>query len=1409
MPSLKEAVEALTPESREVLVDALRVKKLLHYHLERLLHAPASKASGPIERVLGGLKDSADARPLLQCMLDELLSVQHGFQMRLGHVARDILASLEADSIVSCQDIETETDIAKLNTLAMSHEDPEIRAAATTRMANVAGKSSINRCRLQFHDPSPLVVGAALKALGMLAPKVATTEAVALLKEGQKGNQVRQIAADLLAAQPWPKTALLRLMETPPHRSAANARQVARISALALLRQGPEEALERCCNTWLKPDGVANQAPFYRDAINTIAWLAAPGKNDTETITEARRSFAELLPGCLPDAHPDVRAAVLWGLRQAQHPEALERARSALSDTSEDVRMQAVKTLSKSPEKDDLVALLTLLGDSREAIRDVVKGVSRAQASTNRDLFREHLVEVFRIGPDSTRRHALEIVPWCFGKEDIPLVARLIHAPDESTNVLREVRHAPDPDLVKLALEAIRTLAHPDPAPLLELAPQVVKRDDPDVLCKLLDLLNRLPMTERTTDVARRLTKHRNGSVAAKAMAVLFMSAPHNEVLLLARKFISAKPWELRKESAEILGELGAPCDVQLLKNRLTDEDSDVRTAALEALQELQELAPDATKAAAIQLLTDESERLAGTALNILKKQMTVDNLVELALKKLRRARGDSGEVLWSFLKKPMKSRLPELQNAGLQSRNCDVRMLALEMLADEAETGPYTHISEIEKLLKDRASVVRSRAFKLLAKQSSERAQELALQLLDDPSSDIKLQALGHLADVDDPDLVNWILPLARDNDYDVREEALKFLIRYDDPRVYAELVSSLNDVDGDVREAAQDILDGKHGDVPALQHQVDAHGDQPWQTLRERVEAINAWASAIGQELLGKPVRVDNYRQGLGRTGPGCKNGPITIEVSDASVTTGHPQGEDIMCGLALHEIGHHLCDYGARGHSTMRGIARSEGVDYIFDVLTDERLERVLRSRRDEWGHYFDRLASYAFAQDTHLIPLDQLSVLLDKPQPDVEAWIEAGPLRGQLRKLDTGQKTVAFRDSDMLTIPGCVPPQAAFLACLRCGFDPNMCADAVVKQAIDLIPRDLRDISHRDVLEAARAIGQVLGTTKTFKQRMKRLRQQAGAHRKAWAALLKALDRMTESGQLPEWTRTGANAIRVTPVPATNNADQSARIKMPGWKVFNKGLDEDFSPLLTEQTLPYDPVAHAALVAPIRKNIRRLRAYFERLGTRIEDQYASRRGRRLDLAQVKSAAVRQTPNVLVHSYDIIAPDAYVGILIDKSGSMHGEKMELAKRFGALVAESISGLRGVDGHVNAFDDDTLYRLGSLKRPSISALEAGGGNNDSGAMALAADLAMRSKRKNRLLIMISDGSPSECTFASLKQLVSRLTHDYGIVCAQVAVEPLDEIAFPHYVDLSQYPMDEAVARFGALIVRLTAAWR
>jgi hypothetical protein len=155
------------------------------------------------------------------------------------------------------------------------------------------------------------------------------------------------------------------------------------------------------------------------------------------------------------------------------------------------------------------------------------------------------------------------------------------------------------------------------------------------------------------------------------------------------------------------------------------------------------------------------------------------------------------------------------------------------------------------------------------------------------------------------------------------------------------------------------------------------------------------------------------------------------------------------------------------------------------------------------------------------------------------------------------------------------------------------------------------------------------------------------------------------------------------------------------------------------------------------------------------------------------------------------------------------MNGPKIELAKSFGALVAESAAGLPGIDGHVSAFDGSTFYHLGSFRRNAIATLTADDGNNDSGGLSRAAALAQASAKRHKLVVMISDGSPTECTVESLKKLVGRLTRDEGILCAQVAVQPLTEIAFPHYVDLSGRPLDAAVAQFGRLLMKLTAGWR
>jgi len=65
----------------------------------------------------------------------------------------------------------------------------------------------------------------------------------------------------------------------------------------------------------------------------------------------------------------------------------------------------------------------------------------------------------------------------------------------------------------------------------------------------------------------------------------------------------------------------------------------------------------------------------------------------------------------------------------------------------------------------------------------------------------------------------------------------------------------------------------------------------------------------------------------------------------------------------------------------------------------------------------------------------------------------------------------------------------------------------------------------------------------------------------------------------------------------------------------------------------------------------------------------------------------------------------------------------------------------------------------------------------------------------------MISDGLPTECSVASLKNLVTELTNRRGIVCAQIALRKLEEECFPHHVVLDDHELDVAVARFGRMI--------
>jgi len=107
---------------------------------------------------------------------------------------------------------------------------------------------------------------------------------------------------------------------------------------------------------------------------------------------------------------------------------------------------------------------------------------------------------------------------------------------------------------------------------------------------------------------------------------------------------------------------------------------------------------------------------------------------------------------------------------------------------------------------------------------------------------------------------------------------------------------------------------------------------------------------------------------------------------------------------------------------------------------------------------------------------------------------------------------------------------------------------------------------------------------------------------------------------------------------------------------------------------------------------------------------------------------------------------------------------------------------------------------RIGVEQPPDRLAQRIGG---DAAALWHVYRIARASRRQAKLLVMISDGLPSECSVAALKALVRRLGR-WGCCAAQVAVQPLQEICFPHYVLLTDQEFDVAVRKFGEVVIRL-----
>jgi hypothetical protein len=257
------------------------------------------------------------------------------------------------------------------------------------------------------------------------------------------------------------------------------------------------------------------------------------------------------------------------------------------------------------------------------------------------------------------------------------------------------------------------------------------------------------------------------------------------------------------------------------------------------------------------------------------------------------------------------------------------------------------------------------------------------------------------------------------------------------------------------------------------------------------------------------------------------------------------------------------------------------------------------------------------------------------------------------------------------------------------------------------------------------------------------------------------------------------------------------------QQPGNRLqLNVNPDTRFNPITRIERVRGDADVHRKLATDVSRHSTRLRSFLDDLGLRWVPQHARTQGRALDKTRLLPLVTRNDPRILVARNPQRRTDLFLGTLVDCSSSMTaGQNIERAKRFAVLVAEAVRTLPGVEARFFGFTDSTIYDAGNAADCGVVGLRASGGNNDAAALYHAANVALAAKQRAKVLVMISDGLPTECSVPALRSLVTHLTRRRNIVCAQVAVRALDEVCFPHYVVLDDDQPDIAVAKFGRMI--------
>jgi hypothetical protein len=555
------------------------------------------------------------------------------------------------------------------------------------------------------------------------------------------------------------------------------------------------------------------------------------------------------------------------------------------------------------------------------------------------------------------------------------------------------------------------------------------------------------------------------------------------------------------------------------------------------------------------------------------------------------------------------------------------------------------------------------------------------------------------------------------------------------------------------------------------ALKLLIQTEGPAP---IVRRMAELCIWGVNIGFQLTGQAFRIEMLE--TGEAGYTRLNENI-IYISPLPIVQMVPNAESIMHGIILHELGHHLYHKDKEAMAIHQAVAEDHILDRLLNLVCDEHLERRLQSFSAEYGDCFKHLAAHYFQHSVTEHPALDLLESFGPHSFEILTTItkRAGRVSGNipLNSMDCWQLLEKKQNSF-----------GRFFRALRIG-QGNRYGDPKVDKALSLFKKGFKNATMADLLQIAKQLREIFGE-ETDLLGIANLDEQITSSWEQWVIQGLSIDADQLQREIERQSRSDETSVGV-------------------W-VINQDESLDFDRIDHIQRLSHDGTLHLEYAQKIRHPALQIRKFLVGLGLRKTPQPGQLTGHRLDRSRLIRSIILNDPRVMIKQRSVVANDLFLAIVIDCSGSMTiDNRIEKAKHFGILLAEAAKGLKGVDMRLFGFNDSVIYDAGDADCCALHALESGGGNNDAAALWHVYRLALKSRRKARLLVMISDGSPTECSVEALRKLVRKLTGS-GIASAQVAVAPLSEenICFPQYIDLDETDTLTATLEFGRVITRL-----